>query len=89
MPEIFPKIGAQIDDFCVIRSMRTDIGNRAPSLYMMLSGHSLSGRSSLGSWLLYGLGRENQNLPGFIALCPGLPVVFDMWTSGFAAGARV
>ncbi len=81
--EIFPQIGSVIDEFCVIRSMTTDIGNHAPSLYMMSSGHNLSGRPSLGSWLLYGLGTENQNLPGFVALCPGLPVVFDMWTAGF------
>src|SRR3989442_8976215 len=71
--EIFPKVGASIDDICVIRSTYTDIGNHPAGLLMMNSGHTQLGRPSLGSWLTYGLGTENQNLPGFVVLCPGYP----------------
>ena len=82
--EIFPKIGECIDDICVIRSMYTDRPNHEPSLLMLNSGDRLPGRPSLGSWLTYGLGTENQNLPGFIVLCPGLPVIgHQLWSSAF------
>ncbi|HYM12689.1 MAG TPA: DUF1501 domain-containing protein [Bryobacterales bacterium] len=82
--EIFPKIGEVIDEFCVIRSMHTDTGNHEPSLFMMNCGSNLPGRPSMGSWLTYGLGTENQNLPGFMVLCPGYPVIGpQLWSSGF------
>ncbi|MEJ7608426.1 MAG: DUF1501 domain-containing protein [Bryobacteraceae bacterium] len=82
--DIFPKIGSRIDDFCVIRSMHSDNGNHGPSLLMMNSGHGLAGRPAMGSWLSYGLGTENENLPGFVALCPGYPVLGpQLWSSGF------
>ena len=67
----FPKIGDRIDDICVIRSMYTDIPNHEPSLQMMNCGENLQSRPSMGSWLLYGLGTENQDLPGYIVMCPG------------------
>ena len=69
--EIFPKIGDRIDDICVIRSMYTDIPNHEPSLQMMNCGENLQSRPSMGSWLLYGLGTENQDLPGYVVMCPG------------------
>src|SRR2546426_8425218 len=50
---------------CVIRSMYTDRPNHEPSLFMLNSGEKLPGRPSMGSWVTYGLGTENQNLPGF------------------------
>lgn len=82
--EIFPKIGSLIDDFCVIRSMYTERPNHEPSLLMLSSGDRLPGRPSMGSWLTYGLGTENQNLPGYIVLCPGLPVIgHQLWSSAF------
>ncbi len=82
--EIFPKVGERIDDFCLIRSTWTDNGNHGPSLLMMNSGHNLTGRPSLGSWLTYGLGTENQNLPGFLVLCPGYPVLGpQLWDAAF------
>ena len=82
--EIFPRIGERIDDFCVVRSMYTDIPNHAPSMMMMNSGHSQQPRPCLGSWLVYGLGTENQNLPGFVVLCPGTPVGGpSLWSSAF------
>jgi len=82
--EIFPKIGALIDDICVIRSMYTERPNHEPSLLMLNTGDKLVGRPSMGSWLTYGLGSENQNLPGYIVLCPGFPVIGpQLWTSSF------
>jgi len=82
--EIFPKVGATIDDFCVIRSTYSDNGNHTPSLFLMNCGHQLPGRPSLGSWVAYGLGTENQNLPGFVVLCPGYPNVGpQLWSSAF------
>ncbi len=82
--EIFPKLGDAIDDVCVIRSMYTDIPNHEPSLFLMNCGHRVPGRPSMGSWLTYGLGSENQNLPGFVVLCPGYPIVgAQLWSSTF------
>jgi hypothetical protein len=82
--EIFPKLGERIDEFTVIRSMHTDRPNHEPSLMMLNTGDRLSGRPSMGSWLTYGLGTFNQNLPGFVVLCPGLPVLGPQnWSAGF------
>lgn len=82
--EIFPKVGSLIDDFCVIRSMYTDRPNHEPSLLLLNSGDKLPGRPSMGSWLTYGLGSENQNLPGYVVLCPGLPVLgHQNWAANF------
>jgi hypothetical protein len=82
--EIFPKLGNVIDEFCVIRSMYTDRPNHEPSLLMLNSGDKLPGRPSMGSWLTYGLGSENQNLPGYVVLCPGLPVLgHQNWAANF------
>jgi hypothetical protein len=82
--EIFPKLGARIDDCCVIRSMYTDRPNHEPSLLLMNTGDKFVGRPSMGSWLSYGLGSENQNLPGFVVLCPGFPVIGpQLWASAF------
>jgi len=85
--EIFPHIGECIDDICVIRSMHTNIPNHEPSLLMMNSGETQPTRPAMGSWLLYGLGTENQNLPGFVVLCPGKPVVGpQLWSNSFLPG---
>jgi hypothetical protein len=82
--EIFPKLGDSIDDVCVIRSMYTDIPNHEPSLFLMNCGNRVPGRPSMGSWVTYGLGSENQNLPGFVVLCPGYPIVgAQLWSSTF------
>jgi len=82
--EIFPKIGAAIDDFCVIRSMHNEVPNHEPSLFMINAGTIQPGRPSLGSWITYGLGTENRNLPAFVVLCPGTPVVGPpLWESAF------
>src|SRR5579883_3346984 len=66
--ELFPEVAKRIDDICVIRSMCTDIPNHEPALLMMNSGQIQPTRPSMGSWLTYGLGTENQNLPGYVVL---------------------
>src|ERR1700730_6952247 len=82
--EIFPQVAERIDDFCVVRSTWSDNGNHGPSLLMMNCGHNLPGRPSMGSSITYGLGTENQNLPGFMVLCPGYPVLGPvLWDSAF------
>ncbi len=85
--ELYPHVAGVIDDLCVIRSMHTDIPNHEPGLLIMNSGNSQPTRPSLGSWLSYGLGTENQNLPGYVVLCPGKPVVGpQLWGSSFLPG---
>ncbi|MEW5978426.1 MAG: DUF1501 domain-containing protein [Acidobacteriota bacterium] len=85
--DIFPEVGSCIDDVCVIRSMHTEVPNHEPSLFMMNCGHIQPGRPSMGAWLTYGLGSENQNLPGYVVLCPGVPVVGPpLWNSAFLPG---
>lgn len=82
--ELFPHLAKLIDQICVVRSMTTLIPNHEPSLLMMNTGHVQTGRPAMGSWLTYGLGSENQNLPGFIVLSPGAPVVgAPLWGSAF------
>lgn len=87
--EIFQNVASCADDLCVIRSMHTNVPNHEPSLMMMNCGAENQVRPSFGSWITYGLGSENQNLPGFIALCPGgLPVRgSNNWRSAFLPGA--
>lgn len=87
--EVFSKVGAHADKLCVIRSMHTEVPNHEPSLMMMNCGATQQSRPSFGSWIVYGLGSENQNLPGFISLCPGgLPVRgAQNWKSAFLPGA--
>jgi hypothetical protein len=85
--EIFPRLAQCADDLCVIRSMHTNVPNHEPSLLMMTCGDTQPVRPSMGSWLIYGLGTENQNLPGFVVLCPGFPVVGpQLWSNSFLPG---
>ena len=85
--ELYPHVGRLIDDICVIRSMHTNTPNHEPSLLMMNSGETQPTRPSMGSWLSYGLGTENQNLPGYVVLCPGKPVVGpQLWSNSFLPG---
>jgi hypothetical protein len=69
--ELFPHVARSVDDLCIIRSMYADVPNHEPSLLLMNCGEARLIRPSMGSWVTYGLGSENQNLPGFIAMCPG------------------
>ena len=85
--ELYPYLSRHADDLCVIRSMHTTTPNHEPGLFMMNSGAQQPIRPSLGSWLTYGLGSENQNLPGFVVLCPGKPVVGPaLWGNSFLPG---
>jgi hypothetical protein len=83
--ELFPHVGGCADDICFIRSVHTDIPNHEPSMLMMQTGHSQVGRPSLGSWLTYGLGTSNANLPGYVVLCPDVPTTVGppLWNSAF------
>ena len=86
--EIFPHTARHMDDICVLRSMRADVPNHEPSLMLMNCGESILTRPSMGSWMTYGLGTENQNLPGFIAMCPGYPIQESQnWQCSFLPGA--
>jgi hypothetical protein len=85
--ELYPEVAQCIDEITVVRSMQTDVPNHEPALLMMNSGQIQPTRPSLGSWLTYGLGTENQNLPGFVVLCPGKPVVGpQLWSNSFLPG---
>ncbi|MEZ5431328.1 MAG: DUF1501 domain-containing protein [Verrucomicrobiales bacterium] len=87
--ELFAQTASHIDDIAVIRSMVAQVPNHEPSLMQMNCGDALQTRPSLGSWLLYGLGNEAENLPGFVSMCPGgLPIKgAENWQSAFLPGA--
>jgi hypothetical protein len=86
--ELFPNLAQSVDDLCIIRGMHADDPNHEPSLLLMNCGEPRLSRPSMGSWLTYGLGTENQNLPGFIAMCPGGYPIYQSqnWQSGFLPG---
>jgi hypothetical protein len=86
--ELFPHVAKHADDLCVIRSMVTDVPNHEPGLMMMNCGDISKPRPCLGAWTLYGLGTENQSLPGFVVMCPtGLPTAATgNWRSAFLPG---
>jgi hypothetical protein len=86
--DLFAATARHIDDICVIRSMHADVPNHEPSLLLMNCGEARLVRPSFGSWLTYGLGTENQNLPGFVAMCPGgYPIQESQnWQAGFLPG---
>jgi len=86
--ELFAKTAAHVDDMAIIRSMHAQVPNHEPSLMLMNCGDSVQPRPSVGAWVLYGLGAENQNLPGFIAMCPGGYPIKDAenWQAGFLPG---
>ncbi len=86
--EVFPKLGELVDDLCVVRSCYTDIPAHEVATVFMNTGSSRLARPSLGSWVLYGLGTENQNMPGYISLRPGgIPAGgTSNWQSAFLPG---
>src|SRR5215831_4514624 len=83
--ELWPHLGEVADDICWVRSVYTDIPNHEPSCLMLNTGANQAGRPSLGSCLTYGLGTENQNLPGYVVLCPDVPTTVGppLWSNGF------
>src|SRR5450432_1580050 len=87
--EVFPNIGEHVDDMAVIRSMWTDIPAHEVATVMMNTGSLRIAKPCLGSWVVYGLGSENQNMPGFISLRPGgglPPGGSQNWQSAFLPG---
>jgi len=86
--EVFPKLGELVDDLAVIRSMYTDIPAHEVATVFMNTGSTRLARPSIGSWVLYGLGTENQNMPGYISLRPGgtPPGGSSNWQSSFLPG---
>jgi hypothetical protein len=83
--ELWPHVGEVADDICWLRSVYTDIPNHEPSCLMMNTGANQAGRPSIGAWLTYGLGTDNQNLPGYVVLCPDVPTTVGppLWSNGF------
>jgi hypothetical protein len=86
--ELFEKTARHIDSMAVIRSMHADVPNHEPSLMLMNTGDSQLVRPSVGSWLTYGLGSENRNLPAFVAMSPGgYPIKeSENWRAAFLPG---
>lgn len=86
--ELFQHTAKHADDLCVVRSMHADVPNHEPSLMLMNTGESRLVRPSMGSWLSYGLGSENENLPAFVAMCPGgYPIKESQnWQNAFLPG---
>jgi hypothetical protein len=86
--ELFHNVAESIDEIAVIRSMHADVPNHEPSLLLMNCGAARQIRPSFGSWVTYGLGTENQNLPAFVAMCPGgYPIQESQnWQAGFLPG---
>jgi hypothetical protein len=91
--ELWPKLASQCaDDMCIVRSLHTDAINHDPAHTFMNTGSMISGRPAMGSWLLYGLGAESENLPGFVVMVSTgkygqkQPIAARQWHSGFLPG---
>ncbi len=72
--ELYPHLATRVDDLCFIHSMQAESNNHAPASYQLHTGETLAGKASLGSWITYGLGTENQNLPGYVLLFEAGPL---------------
>jgi hypothetical protein len=87
--ELFPHIGSVADDVCIIRSMWGEQINHDPAHQLLNTGSIITGRPSMGSWLLYGLGQESQDLPGYVVLISTgkggqqQPIAARQWSAGF------
>jgi hypothetical protein len=86
--ELFPHTAEIVDELCIIKSMKTDAINHEPAVMFVQTGSQLTGRPSIGSWLSYGLGSDNKDLPSFVVLLskshPGAqPLNSSAWSNGF------
>jgi len=82
--DLLPHLAQHADDLCILKSCHTDNPNHGPALLLMNNGTMTERVPSMGSWMSYGLGTENQNLPAYVVLCPGRPVRFSiLWSSAF------
>ena len=93
LSELLPNLGKVADELCVVRSMHTDAINHDPAITLFQSGHQLPGRPSMGSWLDYGLGSANEDLPAFVVMtsvpskgAPDQGLLSRLWGSGFLPG---
>jgi hypothetical protein len=87
--ELFPHIAECVDDLCVIRSLKSDHTNHYEATLGMHTGSFSFARPSIGSWVSYGLGTENQNLPSFVAIAPQMPYAgAQTWASDFLPGCH-
>ncbi len=86
--DLWPHLSGVVDDICWVRSVFTEIPNHEPACLMMNTGANQAGRPSMGAWMTYGLGTENQNLPGYVVLCPETPTTVGppLWSNGFLPG---
>jgi hypothetical protein len=84
---LLPHIGSIADEIAIIRSMHTEAINHDPGVTLMQTGHQQAGRPAMGSWISYGLGSENDQLPAFVVLSSGhgqdQPLLSRYWGSGF------
>jgi hypothetical protein len=86
--ELYPRVAEHVDDLCVIHSMQADSNNHAPASYQLHTGDVRPGKASLGSWVTYGLGTENQDLPGYVTLFDAGPLGGAAnYTNGFLPAA--
>src|SRR6202035_95641 len=87
LSELLPHTGAVADDLCFIRSMFTEAINHDPAITFFQTGAQIAGRPSIGSWLVYGLGTESKDLPGFVVMITqgggDQPIYDRLWGSGF------
>ena len=85
LSEMLPHLATVVDDICIVKSTRTDQFNHAPAQIFLNTGFSQPGRPSLGSWVLYGLGCESQDLPAFVVMSTGSGISGGAanWSSGF------
>lgn len=85
LSELLPHLATVVDDLAIVRSVQTDSFNHSPAQMILNTGVSIPGRPSMGSWVTYGLGTENRDLPGFVVLVSGQgqPIGAHLWGSGF------
>src|SRR5262249_48445609 len=83
--ELFPHLATCVDEIAFVHGIKLENNNHPPGVYQLVSGNMLPGSPSMGAWITYGLGAENQNLPGFIVLAEGPPAVGGAatWGSGY------
>ncbi len=87
--DLLPHMATRVDDMAFVHGIKVDNNNHSPAVYHALTGHILPGSPSVGSWITYGLGTENRNLPGFVVLGQGVPAVggAGIWSNGYLPSA--
>jgi hypothetical protein len=88
LSELFPQLARHADRLCLLRGCHADVPNHEPSLLLMNTGEARLVRPSVGSWVTWGLGTENEDLPAFVVLCPGGDPIQEgqNWQAGFLPG---